>query len=140
MRSLKGTITTETRWGDFWVSRFVDMKNETNYSCCVHNQPRSWSSFLVSCRNETDAVGLTSVDCIVQELETAETAAVTQLLTEILLDEPGTGAAGAGVLGQGSKETGGGVMKMVAVSPEAWTKSENRTKQTETDHPQVRLA
>ena len=85
-------------------------------------------------------MGLTSVDCIVQELETAETAAVTQLLTEILLDEPGTGAAGAGVLGQGSKETGGGVMKMVAVSPEAWTKSENRTKQTETDHPQVRLA
>ena len=69
-------------------------------------------------------MGLTSVDCIVQELETAETAAVTQLLTEILLDEPSTGAAGAGVLGQGSKETGGGVMKMVAVSPEA----RNRTK------------
>ena len=67
-------------------------------------------------------MGLTSVDCIVQELETAETAAVTQLLTEILLDEPAE-AAGA-VLGQGSKETGGGVMKMVAVSPEA----RNRTK------------
>ena len=45
------------------------------------------------------------MDCIVQELETAETAAVTQLLTEILLDEPAE-AAGA-VLGQGSKETGG---------------------------------
>lgn len=60
---------------------------------------------------------------VVQELETAETAAVTQLLTEILLDEPSTGAAGAGVLGQGSKETGGGVMKMVAVSPEAVVES-----------------
>eukprot|EP00435_Cladocopium_sp_Y103_P020089 s1868_g4.t2 len=55
----------------------------------------------------------------VQELDTAETAAVTQLLTEILLDEP----SGAGVLGQGSKETGGGVMKMVAVSPEAVVES-----------------